>query len=469
MEELSWMSGYEIANLIRKRSVKPSEVMSAVLSQVEHWEPLINSFVTVVAEEAMDAALAADSRLMRDADSGLPLLFGLPLSVKDLAPTAGIRTTFGSKAFADHVPDEDAISVRRLREAGAIVFGKTTTPEFGMLGVTESELTGVTANPWNSFRTAGGSSGGAAASIAAGIGSLAWGSDGGGSVRIPASFCGVLGMKPSMKWIPGDQPWDTAVTDGPITRAVVDQAMLLQATVGHHPLSPHSSPITGRNLVQRVLSSRPDLSGTRIAFAPNPAGARVSRGVAAVTGAAVQAMAEAGAEIVEVDLPLPDPIEYFIDFWGPYFLDPEAGLPHPAMRAIRDSATRVDLHRYIKTINETRSELTRIYHEVFANYDFLITPTSPVTAFDHPGDIGGNTDIDGHSVSFPAIDFHRFTESPSHAGIPAITVPAGFDEDDMPVGIQLQAAQHRDGQLLAFAAQWEQIQPWAERRPRRQS
>lgn len=459
------MSGFQTAQLIRDRSVKPTEVMEAVLAQLERWEPSINSFVTVVAEQAMESAKQADHAVMRGSASDLPLLFGVPLSVKDLAPTAGIRTTFGSKDFATYVPENDAISVGRLKEAGALVFGKTTTPEFGMLGVTESELTGVTSNPWNLARTAGGSSGGAAASIAAGIGPLAWGSDGGGSVRIPASFCGVVGMKPSMKWIPGDQPWDTAVTDGPITRSVVDQAMLLQATAGHHPLSPHSSPVNDLDLVERVLSSRPDLSGTRVAFAPQPAGGRVSRNVASVTRIAVQKMIDAGAEVVEVELPLPDPIEYFIDFWGPYFLDPEAGLPHPAMRAIRDSATRIGLLRYITTITETRSKLTRVYHKLFSEFDFLVTPTSPVSAFVHPGDLGGNTEIDGHEVGYPAIDFHRFTESPSHAGIPAITVPAGFDNDGLPVGIQLLAAQHRDGSLLSFAAQWEQISPWAHSRP----
>lgn len=456
MNDLVWKTGYELASLIRHRQVKPSEIMAATLEQLELWEPRVNAFVTVRPEQAMSEALRADDAISKSG-ADLPPLFGLPLSVKDLAPTAGIRTTFGSVAFAEHVPTEDSISVGRLRRAGAIVFGKTTTPEFGMLGVTESRLTGVTRNPWNTERTAGGSSGGAAAATAAGIGPFAWGSDGGGSVRIPASFCGVVGLKPSMKWIPGDQPWDTAVTDGPITRSVVDQALLLEVAAGHHPLSPHSVPLGRKDLVEAVLSAVGDLSGLKVAFAPNPSGARISDDVDRAMRSNAYLLSDAGASVSQIDLELPDPIEYFINFWGPAFSGP---LPHPAMEQIQSLARQVDLDTYIKTSTETRSAITAAYYSVFQDFDYLITPTSPVSAFEHPGALGGNRAIDGHEVDFPAIDFHRFTESPSHAGLPAITVPGGFDRDGLPVGMQLIAAQHDDRALLKFAAQWEIINPW---------
>jgi len=464
-DELVWLSGFEVARRIRSREVAPSEVIEATLRRLEEREPQINAFVTVLADEAADHARRADAELMRTAPEDLPPLFGVPLSVKDLSPTAGVRTTFGSVAFADHVPDADSISVSRLRAAGAILIGKTTTPEFGMLGVTESELTGVTNNPWRLSRTAGGSSGGAAAAAAAGIGQLAWGSDGGGSVRIPASYCGVVGLKASLRWIPGDHPWDTAVTDGPLTRTVVDQALLLEIASGHHPAAPFSVPHPTRGLPHRVLGASPEFTDLRVAYAPAPSGAQAGASVARVVADAIAALSNAGAQVTEIELPLPDPVEYFIDFWGPAFLDPAAPLPHPAMLSVRDAASRVTLERHLLAANVRRSEITRTYNAVFAEYDLLITPTSPVSAFPHPGDAGGNTHIDGVPVAFPAIDFHRYTEPASHAGIPAITVPAGFDDDGLPIGMQLHAPQHEDARLLHLAAKWEALRPWAHIRP----
>lgn len=463
--ELAWLSGYEIAQLVRSRHVKPSEVVEATLRQLEAYEPLVNAFVTVLSDEALDHARRADTVLVRSDAAELPPLFGVPLTVKDLSPTAGVRTTFGSVAFRDHVPEADSISVGRLRGAGAILIGKTATPEFGMLGVTESELSGVTNNPWKLSRTAGGSSGGAAAAAASGIAPLAWGSDGGGSVRIPAAYCGVVGLKPSMRWIPGDQAWDSAVTDGPLTRSVVDQALLLEVAAGHHPASPFSVPLTKKDFVAAVLEAVPDFTGLKIAYAEAPSAGTTSSEVAAVVRRAVDSLSKAGATVVDIVLPLPDPIEYFIDFWGPFFLDPSAPLPHPAMRGVRDAAQRVTLESYLRASSETRGEITRQYNRVFDEYDLLITPTSPVSAFPHPGDVGGNTHVDGRPVGFPAIDFHRYTEPASHAGIPAITLPAGFDSDGLPVGMQFHTPQHTDALLLELAARWEALRPWAHLRP----
>ncbi|WP_426321811.1 amidase [Microbacterium sp. E-13] len=458
--ELAWLDGHEIAALIRTREIKPSEAVAAALAQVSNHESQVNAFVTVLFEEAMSAAEQADKRLMEIGAHELPPLFGVPLTVKDLAPTAGVRTTFGSTAFADHVPSEDSISVGRLRGAGAILIGKTTTPEFGMLGVTESALTGITNNPWRLGFTTGGSSGGAAAAVAAGMAPLAWGSDGGGSIRIPASYCGVVGLKPSMRWIPGDQPWDTAVTDGPLSRTVAGIALMLEVTAGFDPRSPHSTPIARKDFVAATLAASPDLSGVRIAVAMTPSDGPVAAEVRAVVGAAVARLAEAGAVVSEVRLDLPDPVEYFIDFWGPFFLAEDAPLPHPAMREVREAAGRVTLASYLHASTVTRGEITRVYNDVFRDHDFLITPTSPVAPFVHPGALGGATHVDETEVRYPAIDFHRLTESASHAGIPAITVPAGSNSEGLPIGMQLHAPQHQDIELLRLARAWEQIAPW---------
>jgi Asp-tRNA(Asn)/Glu-tRNA(Gln) amidotransferase A subunit family amidase len=463
--ELAWLDGHEIATLIREREIKPSEAVAASLAQISNHESQVNAFVTVIFERAMSAAERADRRVMQVDAHELPPLFGVPLTVKDLAPTAGVRTTFGSTAFADHVPEEDSISVGRLRGAGAILIGKTTTPEFGMLGVTESALTGVTNNPWRLGYTAGGSSGGAAAAIAAGMAPLAWGSDGGGSIRIPASYCGVVGLKPSMRWIPGDQPWDTAVTDGPLSRTVADIALMLEVTAGFDPRSPHSTPIARKDFVAATLSAQPDLSGVRIAVALTPSAGPVAAEVREAVSMAVARLADAGAIVSEIGLDLPDPVEYFIDFWGPFFLAEDAPLPHPAMREVRDAARRVTLESYLHACTVTRGQITRTYNDVFRDHHFLITPTSPVAPFAHPGARGGATHVDEIAVRYPAIDFHRLTESASHAGIPAITVPAGFGAEGLPIGMQLHAPQHQDLELLRLARAWEQIAPWRDIHP----
>jgi Asp-tRNA(Asn)/Glu-tRNA(Gln) amidotransferase A subunit family amidase len=195
-DRLCWISATELSGMYRRKEVSPVEVVDAVLDRLDRVNPRINAFVTICADQARAAARRAEEELSGGSDE-FPPLHGIPVTVKDLTNTAGVRTTYGSVAFADHVPAADSIGWARIKAAGAILIGKTTTPEFGMLGVTESRLTGITGNPWNPAVTAGGSSGGAAACAAAGIAPLAWGSDGGGSIRVPASCCGVVGLKAS--------------------------------------------------------------------------------------------------------------------------------------------------------------------------------------------------------------------------------------------------------------------------------
>lgn len=464
--DLTWIDAHELAGLIRKKEVSPVDAVDAALAQLEKVEPKINAFVTVTAEQAREQARQAEQTLMSaDADS-LPPLFGVPISIKDLSDTAGVRTTYGAKEFAENVPDSDSVTVARLKEAGSILIGKTTTPLFGLLGTTESELTGITNNPWNTEFIAGGSSGGAGASVAAGVGALAWGSDGGGSVRVPASVCGVVGLKASRGRIPVMNPWESAGTDGPLTRSVADSALLVQVTAGPYRLDPLSLPAPTTDYLRTALEPR-SLQGVRIAYAPRPAGGLVAREVLDVVGAAVRQFEAAGAIVEEVELPLPDPVAYFLDFWGAGFkhLAEAMGvsLPHPAMRELQAKAGDADA--YLRAATTTRGEITRVYAHIFDSYDFLVTPTLPVVPFRHPGDAGGNTDVDGVPVSMPSIDFHRFTESPSHAGLPAITVPAGFSAEGLPVGMQIIGDHLDDAGAISLAAAFEQIAPWSGHRP----
>ena len=470
--ELTWMSGFELASAIRQRDISPVEVVNAVLAQIERTEPTLNAFVTVTADAARAEAKAAE-RALAERDRKFPPLFGVPISVKDLCDTAGVRTTYGSKAFVDHVPSADAVSWARLKSAGAILIGKTTTPEFGGLGVTYSGLTGTTNNPWDPTRTSGGSSGGAAASVAAGVGPFAWGSDGGGSVRIPAAYCGVVGLKPSRGRIPVATAWETVGTDGPLTRTVRDCALLLAVTAGPHPSDPLSLPALTDDVVAATTTEH-GLRGKRVAFAAAPAGANVDAEVASVVAEAVLQIERAAGAIVDtVDVNLPDPVAYFDAFWSPAFaaaaeVPGDVGELHTETEAtlyFAELGRRISAVDYYRTANETRGLITSGYNEVFAHHDLLITPTSTVAAFPHPGHEAGPTEVNGLPIARPSTDFHRLTESPSHAGLPAITVPCGFAADGLPIGMQIIGPMHADAGVLAAAAAFERIRPWAGFRP----
>lgn len=465
--ELAWRNSYDVAQLIKNRQVSPVEVMESVLGQLEKVEPKINAFVTVTAEAALAEAHKAEHIMATTSDpSQLGALFGVPISIKDLVDTAGVRTTYGTREYADHVPSKDAPNASRLRSAGAILFGKTTTPEFGMLGTTESPLTGITNNPWNTAYIAGGSSGGAAASVAAGVGGLAWGSDGGGSIRVPASACGVVGLKASAGRIPGPVLWDSASVEGPITRSVIDAALLLQVTAGPSLADPLSLPADGTDYIGAVLRPAP-LTGLKIAYAPKPAGGLVASEVLATMDTVVSMLESQGAIVEVIDLPLPDPVSFFLSFYGPSFTGALSAMgltfDHPAILDLISRAPGAEA--YLEAATVTRGEIWTTYARVFANHDFILTPTMPVVPFLHPGSAGGNTHVDGIPVAVPAIDFHRFTESPSHAGLPAISVPVGFSSEGLPIGAQIIGGRFDDVGILSLAANLEQLMPWGSRRP----
>src|SRR5262252_8752029 len=270
-DELTWLSATELAREIRERKISPVEAIDAVLNRLAAVNPTINAFVTVLADESRQAARAAEQTVMTTPPGELPPLHGVPITVKDLIDTAGVRTTYGSTLYRDHIPEQDHVTWARLKAAGAILIGKTTTPEFGMLGITESQLTGITGNPWNPAMTAGGSSGGAAAATAAGIAPLAWGSDGGGSIRVPASCCGVVGLKASPGRIPrggDDEPFDTVSTVGPLTRTVADAALLLSVTAGPDPREPLALPPLQLDEIEGALTE-PTVHGLRVGYSPD--------------------------------------------------------------------------------------------------------------------------------------------------------------------------------------------------------
>jgi Asp-tRNA(Asn)/Glu-tRNA(Gln) amidotransferase A subunit family amidase len=450
--------------------------MDAILSRIDRVNPKVNCLVTVVAEQARAAARQAEALLMSTPVESLPALHGIPVTVKDLEDTAGVRTTYGSKNHADNVPDQDAPIWARLKAAGAILVAKTTTPEFGCHGITESLLTGITNNPWDLGRTTGGSSGGAAAAVASGICPLATGSDGGGSIRVPSSFCGVVGLKASSGRIPingRENAYESVVVVGPMTRTVADNALMLNVIAGPDPYDAISLPRQNLDYLDIVRSA--SIKGLKVAFCADLKNGPVDPEVInVVTAAAERFQRDLGAHVEAVDIELPDPIDYFKAWWGPEFsmvyedLFLSFGKPEncPAhLPTVAKWGELIGAVEHARIRATTRSKIHAAFADIFQKYDLLIWPTTPVVAFPHPGAAGGLTHINGSPVREPLLDNQRFTEAVSHAGYPALSLPAGFTRDGLPVGLQIAAAHGRDDAVLCAAAAFERVAPWAARRP----
>ena len=432
---------------------------------------MLNAFITVTAEEARAAARAAEAALMR----GDPLgpLFGVPCSVKDLVNTARVRTTFGSVALTRNVPAADAVAVARLKRAGAILLGKTTTPEFGHKCFTEAPLFGRTANAWDHSRTSGGSSGGAAVAVAAGLGPLAVGTDGGGSGRIPAACNGVVAFKQTLGLVPHDLTPDGFGNQSyimPITRTVMDSALMLQAMTGPDPCDPHS---LGLPVADFVAAARPegDLKGLRIAWRPYLGNCKVAREVMALCEEAVAVLGELGAvvEPMKDSLENTEPIWLVLtqSFWNARFRRymPEFGarMSTTLLRQMEDGA------RYSATqLQEAMFARTRIYREIqgwFAHCDILATPTLACTALAIDHDFFAPIDIDGETTDTVRKAWYPYTHPFNLSGNPAVTLPCGWTTDGLPVGLQLVGPHLGDARLLRAAALFEMARPWGHRTP----
>src|SRR2546421_11272829 len=318
MEELADRSASDLARLVRSRKISPVEVVKDCLARVERCNPAINAIVTLN-PRALDEAHELERRLVRGEDIGL--LGGLPVGIKDVTPVAGLRTTYGSTLYRDHVPTEDALVVQRLRAAGAVILGKTNCPEFAAGGATFNNVFGPTRNPWDPSRTAGGSTGGGAAGLVTGMIALAEGTDLGGSLRIPASFCGVVGLRPSVGLVPtypADWAWDTLQVEGPVARTAEDVALMLQAVVGPSPLSPLAQPTAGRNFVAAAARGLPP--GLRVAYCPDVAGIGIDPAIEPVCRRAAVGLGELGVEVDEIELDLSFGRRAFLALRGLWFV-----------------------------------------------------------------------------------------------------------------------------------------------------
>jgi aspartyl-tRNA(Asn)/glutamyl-tRNA(Gln) amidotransferase subunit A len=470
-DDLLFLPALAAAALIRARKLSPVAYVDAVLAAAHASQPRLNAFVTIMDESARAAAREAEAAVMQGATFGP--LHGVPVTVKDEVDVAGVRCTRGSRVYADNLAARDDITVARLKAAGCIVVGKTTLPEFGHKGLTDSALSGTTRNPWDLSRTPGGSSGGAAAAAASGIAPLALGTDGAGSVRIPAACCGLVGLRPTQ----GVVPWETArdgfgnnISAGPMTRTVADAAVMFNVIAGPSPLDPQSLGQPAPRVTAKFVGNR--LDGVRIANIPRMTNPRVASDVAANLAASRKILEGLGATIEDAGesidwLDQPGRIMFWANLHAAFApLLPQWGNQlSPSLTAFMARGEKFSLAEF-RQAQFARTKLFRDVQGLFDRFDLLLTPTLTRTAlaadFDPARD---EVEIEGFSCGITRQGFSAYVYPFSLTGHPALTVPNGFGADGLPTAVQLVGRYGADMDLFRVAAMLEREAPWAQRCP----
>ncbi len=456
MPALNLSSAHELRSLVASRQVSPVELTRHALDAAKATQGTLNAFFLILEEQAMADARAAEDAVMRGAPLGP--LHGLPFSAKDLMAVKGQPYASGSRAMADNVASVDAPAVERARAAGAILIGKTTTSEFGCKPVGDSPLTGITRNPWNLDKTPGGSSAGAAASVAAGITPFALGTDGGGSIRIPCAFTGLAGLKGQFGRVP---VWPTSATPtlahvGPIARTIADAALLFSAIAGHDPRDPAS--VAGPVPDVLAAAADADLTGLRIAWSPTLGYARPDPEVLRVIAPAVRRLEERGAVVEQVDTVFTtDPA----DLWTAEFyagvgtrlrevLETQRDLLDPAVATVLDAAMAQEMRAYYDTVF-ARYALREEMRLFFERYDALLSPVLPVTA------LAAGTDMPAHLGDRNLVSWVFYTYPFNLTGQPAAAVCAGLASDGMPIGVQVVGRALGEADVVRVAAGIERV------------
>lgn len=462
--ELIYRPAVELEALLRARELSARELLAAFQARIDEVNPAVNAIVNRTPELAEAAALRADEAAARGELLGP--LHGLPVAFKDNHLTAGIPTTFGSVTYKDFVPENDAIVVERMRAAGVVPLGKTNIPEFAAGGHTFNELWGTTRNPYDLSVTAGGSSGGAAAALAAGMHPIADGNDMGGSLRLPAGFCNVIGLRPSAGRVPSADEFVGLGVSGPMGRTVADVALLLSVMAGPDGRSPSSLEEPGASFAQVPPGG---MAGRRIAFSTDLGGAiAVEPEIAAIVRKAAASCEEAGATVVEASPDFTGADEAFrtLRAWQfeatlGAFLDEHRDVIRPSLYANMEQG-RTLTGPQVGRAMALRMELFHRVREFLGTYDALLLPVSPLPAF--PGDIQFPSTVAGEEQP----DYLGWMRAVCHisvTGHPAIAMPAGFCAAGTPVGVQLVGRHRAERELLGLAAGFEAVTGYAERRP----
>ena len=456
-DEIAELPAYELVRLYRTGKLSPVEAAQAALGRIEQHNAKFNAFCWLDAAAALASARLSEQRWRNGEPCGV--LDGVPVSIKDLVLVKGAPTLRGSRTVArDQAWDTDAPSVARLREHGAVLLGKTTTPEFGWKGVTDSPLAGTTRNPHNSHLTPGGSSGGAAVAVACGMGPLAIGSDGGGSIRIPASFTGIYGFKPSFGRVPVAplSPMGTLAHLGPMSRSVKDAALMMNVITQPDLRDWHALPYDERDYCAALDQG---VKGMRIAYSSNLGYANVEPEVSEIVAAAVRVFSDLGAQVEERHPGFANPYPIFVKHWtsgAASFIAPmsdaQRDLVDPGLLRAAGAGMKVPLLDYLGAVYE-RGLLGQAMNLFHRDYDLLVTPTMPVPAFN----VGQNTPLtdDGGETS----DWSPFTFPFNLTQQPAASIPCGFTKAGLPVGLQIVAARYADALVLRASRAFETVRP----------
>ena len=469
-DDLAFAPATELLELIASKRVSPVELTELYLRRIDRLDSQLNSYLLLTREGAMETARTAEEAVMRGEELGA--LHGLPISIKDTQMTKGVRTTYGSLVFKDRIPERDGAVVERVQAAGAIMLGKTNAPEFGLVGTCENRLGDHGRNPWNTGRTPGGSSGGAAAAVAAGLCPLATGGDGGGSIRIPASFCGIYGIKPTQGRVSGYSGLAGPAMpnffgqQGPLSRTVKDSALLLQVMAGHDPRDPITLRETPPDFVAAVGK---DIKGLRIAWSPDYGFGAVEPEVIEVASRAAQVFAELGCHVEDSDLVMDSPYAAF----GPIYesaayasyaqyLESHGDQMTGFTRDFIEAGSRVtgaDYARALGLMDRLKAQMT----DLFEHFDLLLSPTLAMTALpvgEFPEQIAGRP-VYPHRY----FGFHPFTYPINAIGHAAASVPAGFSSDGLPIGLHIVGRKGGEETVIAASAAFEEARPWAQHRP----
>lgn len=445
----------ELVSQMKAKKLSPVEVTDYFLKRIEDHNDKINAFVTLN-EKAGEEAKKAEERLMKEENVGD--FHGIPIAIKDLTLTNGIRTTFGSPAFQNYIPDRDAVIVERLKRAGAIVIGKTNTPEFGHIGTTDNLLFGATKNPWNASKTSGGSSGGSAAAVGAGLVPIAEGNDGGGSIRIPASFCGVYGFKPTYGAIPNTNSTANAfgstapfANHGVLSHSPLDAALFLENTQGPSTRDPFSLPVYNKEISQKLKG---DLKGVRIAYTENLGLYEVDKEVAHIVESTLSKWEELGCTVEKIDMDFGMNLERFITFFTSMWYSSAAAGSGPLLnenpewvtdsyKAMIEEGTKLNAVQY-KNLDPIRTSIWNRMQDFFDSYDLILSPTLAVPAFDYR--LLGPDKINGKKIS--SVSDWLLTHLYNTTGFPAASLPIGFSASGLPIGLQIAGNRFQDELVL---------------------
>jgi amidase len=458
---LTRQSARDLAQLMRTRAVSPIEVLRAHLAVIDKLNPRLNAMVALDAERALGAARAAEDAIVRGEPLGA--LHGLPVGIKDITLTAGLRTTFGSPLYKDNVPDIDAEVVRRLKAAGAIVLGKTNTPEFAAGANTVNAVFGATRNPWNPELSPAGSSGGSAVAVATGMVPLAQGTDFGGSIRVPAAFCGIAGIRPTPGLIPNypmPLAWDPGQVNGPLARDAGDAALMLDAMVGFSRLTPTSVAPPWQSASETVAHTR-DARGLRVAYASDIAGIGVDPEVDAICRRAAERLRDASASVTPVDFDASDGHDPYRTWRGVWMVGQQFARLDllekfgDNLRGNVKAGMTVDALAIAKA-EDTRLRVFHRFRELFEQYDVLLTPAAPVRPF--PVTQNAPTEINGRPLE-SYIDWIAPAFLITLVSLPAGSVPAGKTSDGLPVGMQIVAPRFEEPKILSLAKIVQQTNP----------